>query len=148
MAKKLEFSLVRMLDIHFEDIEEFDFELDKADTWLRSCCVSEGKELGDLNAIFCSDDYLLEMNKTHLDHDYYTDIITFDYCKGNVVSGDLFISIDRVEENASSLNVEFVNELHRVLVHGVLHLCGYSDSSEELRSLMRHKENDKLNLLS
>src|ERR1044071_3674818 len=102
--------------------------------------------LGDVNVIFCSDDYLLEMNREHLDHDYYTDIITFDYSEEAVVSGDLFISVDRVSDNASGLSVSFLDELNRVCVHGLLHLCGYKDKSEAEELLMRSKEDEMLAL--
>jgi probable rRNA maturation factor len=103
--------------------------------------TSENKVLGDITVIFVSDDYLLKMNKEYLDHDYYTDIITFDYCQQNLVSGDLFISIDRVSDNSFNFGVEFINELHRVIVHGVLHLCGYKDDTQEAKNRMRELEN-------
>jgi rRNA maturation RNase YbeY len=107
---------------------------------LSSLIDQEHKILGDVNIIVCSDEYLLEMNNTHLDHDYYTDIITFDYCEDNIVSGDLFISVDRVVENAGLNNVlEFI-EFARVCAHGVLHLCGYGDKSKEQEVIMRAKE--------
>jgi len=93
-----------------------------------------------ISVIFCSDDYLLSVNKEYLNHDYYTDIITFDYSVDTEISGDLFISIDRVKENSTEFNVPFLNELHRVLVHGVLHLCGYGDKSPVEETLMRSKE--------
>jgi rRNA maturation RNase YbeY len=105
----------------------------------------EVKILGDISIIFVSDEYLLEMNQSYLNHDYYTDIITFDYCKGNVISGDLFISVDRVRENADTFNVAFLFELHRVMIHGVLHLCGYKDKSIEEEKQMRILENKYLN---
>ena len=104
--------------------------------------------LTKFSIIFCSDEYLLEMNRTHLDHDYYTDIITFDYTDNQIVSGDLFISVDRVRENASDFNVSFQHELHRVIIHGVLHLCGYKDKSDEEEKLMRSKENNALSMIS
>ena len=137
-----------MLDIHFEDV--YDLSLNETDltNWISNVCSSENNEFGDISLIFCSDEYLLEMNRTHLDHDYYTDIITFDYTENQIVSGDLFISVDRVRENASDFNVSFEHELHRVMIHGVLHLCGYKDKSDEEEKLMRSKENDALSLIS
>lgn len=117
-------------------------------TWLEETCRAEGKELTELGIIFCSDDYLLEMNRKHLDHDYFTDIITFDYCEGSHVSGDLFISIDRIAENASDLSVTLLDELHRVIVHGVLHLIGYSDKGKAAKTQMTSKEDFYLSLRS
>ena len=113
---------------------------------LTKLILEEQKELGDLNLIFCSDDYLLDMNKEHLDHDYLTDIITFDYCDENIVSGDLFISYDRVCDNAASFNVVVLEELCRVCAHGTLHLCGYGDKSDEEIKVMRQKESYYLRL--
>jgi rRNA maturation RNase YbeY len=137
-----------MLDIHYEDVEDLSLTEESLSNWITEVCSNESKEFGDISLIFCSDEYLLDMNRTHLDHDYYTDIITFDYTENQLVSGDLFISIDRVRENASDFNVSFVHELHRVIIHGVLHLCGYKDKSDEEEKLMRSKENDALSLIS
>ena len=100
----------------------------------------ENKECGPINLIFCDDDKILEVNKEYLSHDYYTDIITFDYSLNQIISGDLFISIDRVKENANRYSKTFENELMRVVFHGVLHLCGYNDKSEEEVLVMRSKE--------
>ena len=105
----------------------------------------EGFLLGDITVIFVTDGYLLEMNKKHLNHDYYTDIITFDYCEGNIISGDLFISLDRVRENASTFDTPFLLELKRVMIHGVLHLCGHKDKTKEEEENMRSLENKYLN---
>jgi rRNA maturation RNase YbeY len=100
----------------------------------------EDKECGPINLIFCDDEKILEVNKEYLTHDYYTDIITFDYSLNQIISGDLFISIDRVKENADMFSKSFENELMRVVFHGVLHLCGYNDKSEEDILVMRSKE--------
>jgi rRNA maturation RNase YbeY len=108
--------------------------------WLDQVIVNEGFETGDINVVFCSDDVLLKMNIDFLQHDYYTDIITFDYCEDSIVCGDLFISIDRVIDNAEKLNTDYAEELKRVCVHGVLHLCGYKDKSIEDERQMRLKE--------
>ena len=109
--------------------------------WLKFVAESEAKRVGDIGIIFCSDNYILDVNIKYLSHDYYTDIITFDYCEGNRLSGDLFISIDSVRENASFYGTEFADELNRVIVHGLLHLIGYDDHSEEDIAVMRAKEN-------
>lgn len=116
--------------------------------WINETVVAEGRKRGDISVIFCSDDYLLEVNRQHLQHDYYTDIITFDYDEGVWVSGDLFISIDRVRENAAKYGATFEKELHRVIIHGILHLCGYKDYTDEEAKLMRSKEDFYLNLFS
>ncbi len=116
--------------------------------WVKKCIQAESYSLTVLNFIFCTDDYLLQINKQYLCHDYYTDIITFNQSEEeNTVEGDIFISIDRVRDNASALQTEFGRELQRVLIHGVLHLCGYNDHSDADKHLMREKENFYLQLL-
>lgn len=135
-----------MVEIFYEDVQDVDLELHKINGWLEALCVYHQKSLGDLSLIFCSDEYLLEINKTHLNHDYYTDIITFDYCEGLTISGDLFISIDRVKENALGLNEMFHVELLRVIAHGTLHLLGFGDKSDEDALEMRNQENFALDL--
>ena len=112
--------------------------------WLKQVAVAEGRSVGDISIIFCSDNYLLDVNKKYLQHDYFTDIITFDYCEGSVLSGDLFISVDSVRENASFYGASFEDELNRVIVHGVLHLIGYDDHTDEDIAVMRSKENTYL----
>ena len=109
--------------------------------WLKLVAESEICRLGDINIIFCSDPYILGINLQYLGHDYFTDIITFDYCEKDVLSGDLFISIDSVRENARFYGTEFADELNRVMVHGLLHLIGYDDHSEADIAVMRQKEN-------
>lgn len=109
--------------------------------WLRMVAESEIKRIGDISIIFCSDNYILDVNMKYLQHDYFTDIITFDYCEGDRLSGDLFISIDSVRENAKLYNTEFNEELNRVMVHGILHLIGYDDHTQKNQKLMRTKEN-------
>jgi probable rRNA maturation factor len=115
--------------------------------WIERVIVSEDFVLGSISIIICSDEYLLGINRSFLNHDYYTDIITFDYCEGVVVSGELYISIDRVRENANHLKVDSLQEFARVLIHGVLHLCGYKDKSAKDVKLMRTKEDEKLKML-
>ena len=114
--------------------------------WLKEVAEREGRKIGDINIIFCSDSYLLDVNKKYLGHDYYTDIITFDYCEKDILSGDLFISVDCVRDNASFYGTEFSNELNRVMVHGVLHLIGYDDHTDEDIAVMRSKENTYLEI--
>ena len=129
-----------MINLFFEDVEVPNLQAPLLIDWLSAVCAEEGKVLDEVNLIFCSDEYLLKMNVEYLQHDYYTDIISFDYCEANRILGDLFISKDRVLDNADQNNVTFDLELQRVIVHGVLHLCGYKDKSEEESKLMRSKE--------
>lgn len=124
-------------------IEEIDFKLKKKKkirNWLTELAQTEEKIIEDLNYIFCSDNYLLEINKTHLNHDYYTDVITFDYCENKTISGDIFISIDRIKENAQTFDKSFKSELKRVMAHGLLHLMGYKDKNEADAIKMRKME--------
>ena len=106
------------------------------------------KKIVELTYIFCDDANILEVNKTYLQHDYFTDIITFDYCEGVVLNGDIFISLDTVRTNAQEFGVTFENELHRILIHGILHLCGQEDKTPEARLEMTRKENDALQMIT
>ncbi|WP_299176104.1 rRNA maturation RNase YbeY [uncultured Chryseobacterium sp.] len=108
--------------------------------WLEDLIISEGKKPGEINYIFSDDEYLLKVNQDYLQHDYYTDIITFDYVKGKTISGEIFVSLQRISDNASTLSKSYEEELRRVLAHGVLHLCGYKDKTEEQEQEMRRKE--------
>jgi probable rRNA maturation factor len=126
---------------------ESDFVLDNEDvysSWLSQVIFSENKNEGEINYIFCNDDYLHKINLEYLNHDTLTDIISFDYTIGNEISGDIFISIERVQDNANDFNTPFHEELKRVIVHGVLHYCGYKDKSESDEALMRSKEDEKI----
>lgn len=128
---------------------ELDFSLEQEDqyeAWIDSILASEGFNTGEINYIFCTDEYLHEINVKYLDHDTLTDIISFDYTENQVVSGDIFISIDRVKENATDFDVAFDLELLRVMAHGVLHYCGYKDKSEAEEILMRQKEDEKIKM--
>ena len=128
---------------------ELDFTLENEQAfqdWLFEVITSENKTEGEINYIFCDDEYLLEINQQYLDHDTLTDIISFDYSIGNDLHGDIFISIERVRENALDFNVSFTEELKRVMVHGVLHYCGYKDKSENDEKLMRQKEEEKMTM--
>lgn len=115
--------------------------------WLKLVAESEIRRVGDINIIFCSDNYILDVNQKYLQHDYFTDIITFDYCEGETLSGDLFISVDSVKENSVEYGTEFSDELNRVIVHGLLHLIGYDDHRNKDIKEMRSKENYYLSLL-
>ena len=134
-----------MTNFHYET----DFRLIEAKNhkdWIEKCCKSEGYVVESLNYIFCDDDFLLKINQEYLNHDNYTDIITFDYTQGKLVSGDIYISVERVRENSKHFDVSFENELHRVMAHGLLHLMGYKDKGDEHIELMRQKEEEKIKL--
>lgn len=128
--------------------EEIDFKVPQAlrtKKWIKDIAQSEGYKIGDLNYIFCSDEYLLEINRQYLEHDYYTDIITFDHSEeGDKLEGDIYVSVDRVRENADSLGLPFEIEIRRVLIHGLLHLIGFEDADDELKKQMRFKEDECL----
>lgn len=136
-----------MINYFFENIDTKDIH-SNISTWLEDLILSEDKKPGDINYIFCDDDYLLKVNQDYLDHDYYTDIITFDYVKGKNISGDIFVSLPRILDNASTLSQDFESEFRRVLAHGILHLCGYKDKTEEEESTMRNKEDFYINRYS
>jgi len=135
-----------MISYFCEDIQFTLKGKTKNNLWLKLVAESEIKRIGNINIIFCSDNYILDVNQKYLQHDYFTDIITFDYCEGDRLSGDLFISIDSVRENAVEFKTEFEEELNRVMVHGVLHLIGYDDHSDEDIVMMRKKENYYISL--
>lgn len=116
--------------------------------WISEVISAYGKQLGRINYLFCSDEYVYDANVRFLNHNTYTDIITFDYVEGNLISGDIMISIDRVGENAKTLSVPFSQELCRVIIHGVLHLLGFKDKSDADAATMRQKENESLALLA
>lgn len=128
---------------------ETEFELSnetEISNWLTQVILSENKKEGDINYIFCDDDYLVQINEQYLDHDTLTDIISFDYSVGNELHGDIFISVERVADNAIDFSVTFDEELKRVLVHGVLHYCGYKDKTDQDKEIMRKKENEKIQM--
>lgn len=128
---------------------ETEFELSNEESfskWISAIIESESKKEGEINYIFCDDEYLLEINQQYLDHDTLTDIISFDYSVGNELHGDIFISIERVRENAVDFNVSFDEELKRVMAHGVLHYCGYKDKTDSDEQLMRSKEDEKIKM--
>lgn len=112
--------------------------------WIRNVAETYGKKVGDVNYIFCNDERILEVNREYLQHDYYTDIITFDYTEGNTISGDLFISLDTVKTNSEQFATEYDEELHRTIIHGILHLCGINDKGPGEREIMEAAENKAL----
>ncbi|MBS9773972.1 MAG: rRNA maturation RNase YbeY [Tenacibaculum sp.] len=129
---------------------EIDFELpneENTSQWISKCVEKEGFKLGEINYIFCNDEYLHKINVEFLNHDTLTDIISFDYTMGKIVSGDIYISVERVQENANEFNVTFEEELHRVIIHGILHYMKYKDKTTEEKQLMRSKENSCLELI-
>tara|TARA_R110002049_G_scaffold66849_1_gene174210 strand:- start:348 stop:779 length:432 start_codon:yes stop_codon:yes gene_type:complete len=134
------------IDFNFIDVEIPDFNSEFFCLWLSGIATNHGKEIGELTYIFCADEYLLDMNKSYLNHDYYTDIITFNYNEENSLSGDLFISYDRVVDNAKDLGVNVDDELSRVVVHGLLHLIGFDDKTDEDQERMTEEENKSLAL--
>lgn len=131
------------MNIEFiENIESLDiFNYSVVEKWVLDSVNNEGLEIGDLTFVFMSDEELLDYNIRFLDHDYYTDVITFDNSKGKVINGDILISWERILDNANSLNVDYLNEFLRVIIHGVLHLCGYKDKEGKDIKIMREKEN-------
>lgn len=112
--------------------------------WIKKVATEYGKKVGEIAYIFCNDDKILEVNRQYLQHDYYTDIITFDYTEDNVISGDIFISLDTVKSNSVEQGTEYDEELHRVIIHGILHLCGINDKGEGERAIMEAAENKAL----
>ncbi len=143
-----EFEPALPVNFHFEDVELDLPEEQKISDWLLAAAENEGKNLAEITYIFCSDDFLLNMNREYLQHDYFTDVITFPYSETEI-QGDIFISTDRVAENAKEIGVSFQHELCRVMIHGLLHLAGYVDTTADLREKMSKKEDfylSKLNL--
>lgn len=116
--------------------------------WIKRVTAEHGVKIGDIAYIFCDDEKILEVNREYLQHDYYTDIITFDYTEENVISGDLFISLDTVRSNSEQLGVPYEQELYRVIIHGILHLCGIDDKAEGARAIMEGEENKALAMLT
>lgn len=134
-----------MIQFFFENTDEITLP-PNTENWLKDLIISEDKKPGEINYIFCDDDHLLQVNKDFLNHDYYTDVITFDYVKGKTISADIFVSLPRILDNSSTLSNAFNSELLRVLAHGVLHLCGYKDKTDEEITEMRQKEDYYLSI--
>lgn len=125
-------------------------QIDEAKTakWIESVAKLYNKEVGEISFLFCNDEKILEVNQQYLNHDFYTDIITFDYSEENTISGDIIISLQTVESNSQMYNTRFIEELHRVIIHGILHLSGLNDSTKEEEKVMRDAENSALKILS
>lgn len=131
-----------MIEFFYIDIDFKIISKKIVSAWIEKVVSDFKKYFGDISFIFSNDEYILDINKKYLNHDFYTDVITFDYCENNIISGDIFISIDRVLENSQDFNVSFSSEILRVMVHGVLHLLGFSDSSDTEKAEMRLLENN------
>lgn len=136
-----------MITFQTENIEMPTIDQAKVCDWIKKVALSYNKRVGEIAYFFCDDEKILEVNRQYLQHDYYTDIITFDYCEGNRLSGDLFISLDTVHSNSELLGTDYNTELHRVIIHGVLHLCGINDKGPSEREIMEAAENRALDLL-
>ena len=136
-----------MITFQTENIEMPAIDQAKVRDWVRNVAASYQKKVGEIAYFFCDDEKILEVNRQYLQHDYYTDIITFDYCEGNKLSGDLFISLDTVRSNSEFFGTDYNTELHRVIIHGVLHLCGINDKGPGEREIMVAAENRALELL-
>jgi len=132
---------VNNIEFFFVDIQPISIDFKSVRKYVNKLIINELKQSGNISIIFCSDDYLLEVNKQYLNHDYYTDIITFDYVEENIISGDLYISINRVKENSEIYENQYVTEIYRVIFHGILHLVGYKDKTEDDKKLMTDVEN-------
>jgi len=137
-----------MIFYTIENVKAPKLEKRKTNAWIKTVAEKYDKKIGEIAYIFCDDAKILEVNKTYLQHDYFTDIITFDYCEGVVLNGDIFISLDTVRTNAQEFGVTFENELHRILIHGILHLCGQEDKTPEARLEMTRKENEALQMIT
>lgn len=136
-----------MITFQTEQIELPDIDQTKVREWIKKVAASYGKRVGEIAYFFCNDEKIIAVNREYLQHDYYTDIITFDYCQGNRLSGDLFISLDTVRSNAELLGNDYYTELHRVIIHGVLHLCGINDKGPGEREKMEAAEDKALSIL-
>lgn len=135
-----------MISYQTDGIKMPDIKKRETNAWIKKVAATYGKKCGDIAYIFCNDEKILEVNKEYLQHDYYTDIITFDYCEGDSISGDLFISLDTVRSNSEQLGVGYEQELYRVIIHGILHLCGINDKGEGEREIMEAAENKALSM--
>lgn len=136
-----------MIYYNSEDTKLPKIQKRKISQWIKSVVKKHNYKVGDISYIFCSDEVILRVNREYLQHDYYTDIITFDYTEGNRISGDLFISLDTVKTNAEKFGTPYEEELHRVIIHGILHLCGIDDKGPGEREVMEQNENDALEML-
>ena len=136
-----------MITYNIENVKMPALRKRETNDWIRAVAAKYGKKVGEVAYIFCDDAKILEVNRQYLQHDYYTDIITFDYCEGNTLHGDIFVSLDTVRSNAHEFGTTFDDELHRILIHGILHLCGQNDKTPADSAEMTRKENDALEIL-
>ena len=136
-----------MITYNIENVKMPALRKRETNDWIRAVAAKYGKKVGEVAYIFCDDAKILEVNRQYLQHDYYTDIITFDYCEGDTLHGDIFVSLDTVRSNAHEFGTTFDNELHRILIHGILHLCGQNDKTLADSAEMTRKENDALAIL-
>ncbi|MDR0830950.1 MAG: rRNA maturation RNase YbeY [Prevotellaceae bacterium] len=137
-----------MLNYFSENIKIPQIRRRETTAWIKSVAQNYGKKIGDISYIFCNDEKILEVNQKYLQHDYFTDVITFDYSENDVISGDIFISLETVKSNSEKYNTLYNNELQRVIIHGILHLCGLKDKTEKDEKLMREAENNALEQLN
>jgi len=142
-----DFKSKHMIQFITEQVPMPTIEKAKVKSWIKAVAQTFGRKTGDISYVFCTDQRILEVNNTYLQHDYYTDIITFDYSTESTISGDIFISLDTVMSNAEVFKTDYREELHRILIHGILHLCGNDDKTPELRLSMTEKENAALRLI-
>lgn len=136
-----------MIYFHFEEIPLIKIKRKNLKDWIKSCANKYGTCIGDINYVFCSDEYLLEINKKYLKHNYYTDVITFNYNQEKILSGDIYISVDRIKDNAKEINILTEDEINRVMIHGILHLIGFNDKTKDEKEIMRKEENKCLAFL-
>ena len=136
-----------MITFQTEGVEMPCIDTEKITAWIKEVAATYGKKVGEVAYLFCSDEHILKVNRQFLQHDYYTDVITFDYCHGRVLSGDIVLSLDTVRTNAEQFNTPYETELHRVIIHGILHLCGINDKGPGEREIMEGEENKALALL-
>ena len=136
-----------MITFQTEGVEMPAIDQEKITAWIKEVAATYGKIVGEVAYMFCSDEHILKVNREFLQHDYYTDVITFDYCHGRVLSGDIVLSLDTVRTNAEQFNTPYETELHRVIIHGILHLCGINDKGPGEREIMEGEENKALALL-
>ncbi len=134
------------INYYTENVKTPPIKKKEVNEWIKKVAELHGKKVGEISYIFCDDAKILEVNNQYLQHDYYTDIITFDYTAGNKISGDIFISLDTVKSNSEQFGTDYIEELHRIIIHGILHLCGIEDKSDEARKNMTDKENEALAL--
>jgi rRNA maturation RNase YbeY len=135
------------ITFHTENVKLLPIKKRIVNKWIKTVAESYGKKIGEIAYVFCSEEKILEINNTYLQHDYYTDIITFDYSEKNIISGDIFICPDTVKTNAEKFNTLYPEELHRIIIHGILHLCGLEDKAPEERKIMEVNENKALSIL-